>query len=532
MSFVPVKKGRIRFNALIIGLLMFSMLGTTFLLMSISLQSQTRTLTRSTLQANFEGARNLNVTMNGWMDLMLRHLGSTSRFMIEQGGGDPMRLADGVKPLLGGSRFFNRFFIADEHGLLLGTPPEGREFEPPPVTPEILEAALLERKPYVSKPFIAPGGHAAMLIAHPVMDQSGHYFGLIGGLIDFQAQNVFSDMFNHAVKSQKGSFAYLVDQNGELLMNPDGSRGRVIIEPSVLQRELIRDKARYASIDNPDGEQHLVGYLEMPQFKLGVVFQSPASVVNDAMSALLRAQLAWIIPLFALLLALSLWIARKLTSPFSALTSAARKISANERLDQPPFAEHWNYEAHYLAKAMMRAVRNLQQQADQLSEQARTDALTGLHNRASLEEQLAEWAIQETPYALLVLDIDHFKSVNDTYGHQIGDEAIVHLARVLSSETGGDGVCCRFGGEEFVVLLPHQSLQSARQLAERVRRTMEAAPSPTGSPITVSIGVAVCPDHGGGFERVFDQADQALYQAKRGGRNRTVTAGERPRQAI
>lgn len=139
------------------------------------------------------------------------------------------------------------------------------------------------------------------------------------------------------------------------------------------------------------------------------------------MKELVKSQLASIVPLFAVVLLISLWVARKLTVPFAALTRTARRIAAGERIGAPPFTSHWNYEAHHLARAMMLAVGGLQRQADRMTEAARTDKLTGLANRAALDETAAQWMAENKPFALLAVDIDHFKDVNDTYGHKFSN---------------------------------------------------------------------------------------------------------------
>src|SRR3569832_1653180 len=123
----------------------------------------------------------------------------------------------------------------------------------------------------------------------------------------------------------------------------------------------------------------------------------------------MKAQLAWTIPLEAAFLLLCLWIGHRLASPFIQLTAMARQIAEGKRIEHPPLQNHWNYEAHHLAGAMMKAVQGLQTQADEMSLQARTDNLTGLANRTGLEEWLLERQPAQVGFTLLVIDIDHFK---------------------------------------------------------------------------------------------------------------------------
>ncbi|AEI44805.1 sensor domain-containing diguanylate cyclase [Paenibacillus mucilaginosus] len=524
-GWIPKRLGLIKFQVLLTGLLAFSLAGTTAVLTGVALTKQNDSMTDSILQSNFEGARNLNVSMNKLLDLMMRELGAAAKFIGGQEG--PLEQQAGyVNEMLGGRRFFAGAVLLDAKGVVRASTPGLPMQAGEALDEQVVEMALALPRPFVSGAFIAPNGHCAVLVSHPVMNRDGQRLGIVAGIIDLDERNVFSDFFEHASRSKNGTYAYLVNERGQVMLNPDDRRSGELIAPEVLRQTFPNEDIRYAAVRNTEGREVLAGYLTIPKIGWGIVFQSPAEVVDEALGVLIKAQLAWILPLFVLMLLVSLGIARKLAAPFAALTAAARQISAGERMVDPPFTRHWNYEAHHLAKAMMWAVGALQHQADRMSEQARTDGLTGLANRVCLEERVADMETGNQPYALLVLDIDHFKSVNDVYGHQTGDEALVHLARMISLEAGGESFAFRFGGEEFVVLLPGGGLEDGLDLAERIRSRMEHTVSPTGRPITVSIGAAACPRHGETFGEVFERADQALYQAKRSGRNRTAAAEE------
>ena len=163
-----------------------------------------------------------------------------------------------------------------------------------------------------------------------------------------------------------------------------------------------------------------------------------------------------------------------------------------------------------------------------------TDVLTGWHNRRYLEmrllEELARCRRERTPLTCLMIDVDHFKSVNDRFGHLVGDEVLRQVAQCVGGEVRGSDVSARFGGEEFVVLLPGTGVEAGFRLAERIRVAVAAEPfaMPQGDlqlPLTVSIGVAEHSPAPGeqdlkvAGERLLALADLALYEAKAGGRN-------------
>ncbi|MSQ35573.1 MAG: GGDEF domain-containing protein [Dehalococcoidia bacterium] len=167
----------------------------------------------------------------------------------------------------------------------------------------------------------------------------------------------------------------------------------------------------------------------------------------------------------------------------------------------------------------------------QLEELAMTDALTGLLNRRRFDERLSvefRRALRYgRPVAVLMLDLDHFKLVNDSRGHQFGDLVLATAARTLRAQVRESDVVARYGGEEFVVMLPETGLRPATIVGEKLRAAIAAAAveGDAGTRLTVSVDVAAYPDCAADSAPALVQlADSALYEAKRGGRNRVVTA--------
>jgi two-component system cell cycle response regulator len=166
-------------------------------------------------------------------------------------------------------------------------------------------------------------------------------------------------------------------------------------------------------------------------------------------------------------------------------------------------------------------------------EMAITDGLTGLHNRRYLERHLAALVLQamarSKPLSVLVLDIDHFKTINDTYGHAAGDDVLREFSRRLRKAVRGIDLACRFGGEEFVIAMPDTDAALALLVGERLRQKIAGEPfqvADSGEPliVTVSIGVSSLVGTEDGPKALLKRADEALYRAKRDGRNRVAAA--------
>ena len=173
----------------------------------------------------------------------------------------------------------------------------------------------------------------------------------------------------------------------------------------------------------------------------------------------------------------------------------------------------------------------LRDRLDHSLEMAVTDPLTGLHNRrymaGQLEPLVAHAARGGAPAAVLVLDIDHFKAINDTFGHDCGDEVLREFAVRLATNVRAVDLPCRFGGEEFVVIMPETGVEDAHRIAERIRGHVAGSPfrvldGREALQVTISIGVAATSGAGDTAEALLKRADEALYDAKQSGRNRVI----------
>jgi diguanylate cyclase (GGDEF)-like protein len=203
----------------------------------------------------------------------------------------------------------------------------------------------------------------------------------------------------------------------------------------------------------------------------------------------------------------------------------AEGADASERLDQcHPIASA-------IGDAMSLALSNIALR-DRLRNQALRDSLTGLYNRRFLEEIQERMCIdaerRKTSIAAIMIDLDHFKKLNDQHGHAAGDAVLRDVAAAILSCLRNVDVACRYGGEELAVLLPDCPMSNAMGKAEQIRSKIAELTLASGAPVTASLGVASIPETCSGIADLLPAADAALYQAKQQGRNRVAAAPTRP----
>lgn len=232
-----------------------------------------------------------------------------------------------------------------------------------------------------------------------------------------------------------------------------------------------------------------------------------------------------------LLLAQYRFLDRQLLRRIDGLRRAMAEGAVDERLLED--SGHGD-ELEAMKAELARLLERLTQQNESLEQLATTDALTGLANRRRLFEQLDQEILRsrryDKPLSVLAIDIDHFKRINDTWGHSIGDRVLQDAAATLAAASRDTDLVARTGGEEFVLLLPETTLEGAMTVAESLRRRVESTGTklPDGPLLTstISLGVATLRP-GESAEEIINRADAALYAAKRLGRNRVEAADER-----
>ncbi|MEI7026076.1 sensor domain-containing diguanylate cyclase [Paenibacillus sp. y28] len=384
--------------------------------------------------------------------------------------------------------------------------------------------AFIYKTATISRPYADDESRLIVLVTSPVYDRLGNYTGFLGGTIYLNENNMLQELLSQHFNDYS-SEVYVVDNTGTIVYHTRTERiGRNMAGNAVV-RQLMQGGSGQEVVDE-EGTLYLAGYASVPETNWGIVAQKRANLLMQPSLKLIQNLMVIATPFLLLLLFVSWWFAGWLATPIRTLSRYASRISSGYWDEPAPVLPGHYVEIVELRRAMLHAVHFMRKRVDNLTSEAQTDPLTGLFNRRAMNTKIEQWFEDEEPFAIILIDIDDFKQINDSYGHQNGDEVLKHLSGLLRQVSRRGDLCCRFGGEEFVLLLPYADAQVAYVVAERLREKMRAVPSPIGKQITLSLGIAAYPASAKEMKALLEEADQALYAAKQGGKNRTVIAGK------
>lgn len=517
------KKKRISLPVIFIGFVSLSLLITLSITIFSFTQTQKKSLIDNTLMLNYSNATQMSQSM----DILFESMQSSLKYAANMIGDtgellDVNNLGDQLELIRHSSNYFNSLAVINKNGLVSNISPKSIGTQGTYVTSNEMLKALNSQRPYISEVYTTKTTKRRIVfISEPIFNSKGEYQGIIGGSVYLQEANIINKMFGSQLIKDDPSYFYIVDSTGKLLYHPEKDLIGVDISSNHIIKQLEQGKSGTQEYVDRQGLKSLAGYIKSPATDWGIVVVSPTDNIYRQLENHVKVLITNILFPILLLMLIVMWIARHLARPFVILADSIQQLEEGN-IDIPDLHSHWNREADVLTRTVVGAIRSFQRQHDQLVHEAKTDVLTGLTNRRMFEETIQQWVDEEHPFAILVIDIDHFKVINDSYGHQTGDIVLQKVSSIIVQQVTEDDICSRFGGEEFVVMLSNANSRTAFLMGEQIRVAIQQADMSLDHPITISVGGAVYPFHATSATEVFHLADTALYQAKEEGRNKTV----------
>lgn len=512
----------LRLKYLILGVALLSIIITFISSVTSVNKLNKQTLIENTLETNRVYAQKLANSTDVFFDLTFQTLQYSANILapyMEQENNEAFLLKEADRLKLQ-SNTLNSIVIANKDGEVLATSPQSLDLVGKVLNSDGGQEALNKKIPMVSKPYTGISGRLIIFISQPIFNQNGDYLGLIGGSIYLLEENYLNQLLG-AHYYQDGSYVFVVDEDGRIIYHEDQNRINDVVDGNPVVANLLQGNSGAMAVTNSKNVDMLAGYAYIKSAGWGIVSQRPETMALAPNARMVKDMILNALPFLLLSIILVIIISRIIAMPLQQLAYLVEVSTKKNQHEKIGRVKVWYYEAIQLKHALTNSMTFFHNKVDSITAESHTDPLTGLSNRRSMEKMINTLLTKQESFALIILDIDYFKRVNDTYGHSVGDEVLVYLAKLMQEVVNEQGNCYRFGGEEFVMLLPKHRLEDGYQLAEQLRMRIYSEVNPTGERITISSGIAAYSEDADNAIDLFNMADKRLYEAKSNGRNQT-----------
>ena len=432
---------------------------------------------------------------------------------------------------------FERLMVLDLDGNVVATS-AGDATTKIPLPPD-WQATLRSDNQIVGDAYWDPATkRAKLIVAVPAQRADGRLLGAFAAELNLAPVQLLLRSF----AADSTGRIHLVNIKGAPIASSDGITEQMLKHPMPpVTMKKLRERARAPFSYISFGGRDVIGTLEyVPQVSWAVIAEISSEAAYLQVRRFRDVALLVIAFLLVAVTASAYRLGRLIARPLDRLTKAAGEVAAGDLAVDLPAAPGGG-EVGYLTDVFNHMVYRLREGRDELDRinetllkkneelelLSTTDSLTGLSNHRSLmnrlDAEVARFKKEKRGFSVLVGDVDHFKQYNDAFGHPAGDEVLQTIAEIMRDSTRKGDCCARYGGEEFVIVLPDTAIADALDTSEHIRARV-AAKKFNGRKMTLSIGVASFPEDADDAESIIAVADEALYQAKREGRDRSVRA--------
>lgn len=417
------------------------------------------------------------------------------------------------------SSFFNSTYVVTSGAKIVATSMNREDLHNHIVSSFGATHPLALKEPYISDPLISPAGNYMINITHPIISTDG-YLGYIGGSVYLDQESMLNHLFGHH-SYDEGSYLYVVDRKKTLIYHPQVERVGEVIEGNLAINAVINGEVGSKDIVNSKGKPMLAGFHPVSEVGWGIIAQTSKDNLFTEIDSQMWTMVISSAPLLTVMLVAIWFAAYWISKPLSKLSDIVSRFDSNTL--NPRLFESisgWYFEAYQLKLTLSRAFFSVSRAVKKLNDENLTDPMTSVLNRRGLSKAIEDYYHANVPFTVLTLDIDHFKRVNDKFGHSAGDDVLKQTALLIQNEVRDQDMVCRSGGEEFIVFIAEIDRTISRTVAERIRVSIESFDFDVVGHVTISIGMAQWFGGEQSVGAVIKKADDALYVAKRNGRNR------------
>ena len=511
---------KVNLRKLILVLCVFSAMVTLLNAFYSLYQVQRDIIINTTLESNRVYAKKMAEMTDVFLDSAMTQLEYSAKALSDLTN-DKEALAEETKRLKNQTNMFNSVVVVNSDGVITAVSPETIKVQGIKLKSESALQSLGAKAPMVTDPFVSPAGNYLISLSYPIFSSQGTYLGYISGSIYLETANILGKLLNEHSYAD-GSYLYVVDRHGTLIYHPNKSRIGQVITSNRAINTVAKGESGRLDIVNSLGIQMLAGFAPVSQSSWGVVAQrskqSTLLTVNQQMKEVFITTL----PVGGLTLMFIWFFSSFISKPLKQLAMAVKEAgSHSSTVNNVKQIHSWYFEASQLKSSFIKAFGVAFETIDTLHTASLTDSMTGLLNRRGLDKAIERLQSQAIPFSILALDIDFFKSVNDNFGHDAGDDLLRRFAQLMKEQSREQDLLFRTGGEEFIIFLLNSDVQDAFKSAERLRRKVGLYDFAGIGSVTVSIGVAFWGNEQQSIRSTLKEADTALYRAKNNGRNRS-----------
>lgn len=476
---------------------------------------QKRLLTEFAEKDDLAYSSKLASTLDGFFNSAKRELEHTA-LAASAGMDKPQQLERLTQLVFEQNNFFNSVGIVNRQNIVIAVAPTRLNAIGKNTQINVKNYQL--DKTNISQPLYSVMGNLIVMVTAPLKNATGEYQGYVAGTVYLKNRSMLSDMMrNHFHRINTNTV--VVSNDGTILYHEEEDKIGSKLAGTILSA-IGNHSEGVSEVNQTDGKRVIVGFAKMSAVDWTVITLTTGQTITQAIRQVMLEVLKTTIPVLLITLVLIAIAARKISRPLNKLAECADRMGAPTITQQIDSIRAFYFEAQRLRKMMKTGIGSMHDRIGELHAETLTDPLTGLYNRRALKPYHENLAGSAKIVSLILIDIDRFKFINDTKGHDFGDVVLKRMAGHLRKCTRSSDVIFRIGGDEFLILLPDSTLQEAVQRGRCLLNTCDLFTDDYAANITLSLGVSCFMSERTTLEYAIKMTDIALYQSKQSGRNR------------